>query len=87
MGKTIKLNYESVMNELNALKAAKDNIVVKEMKSVGDNRLEITEMMKNQEMEIQQLMTNYVQLLTKQIADTESNLKQLKAQDEMIARR
>ncbi|KSU86514.1 YwqI/YxiC family protein [Priestia flexa] len=87
MGKTIKLNYESVMNELNALKAAKDNIVVKEMKSVGDNRLEITEMMKNQEMEIQQLMTNYVQLLTKQIADTESNLKQLKAQDEMMARR
>ncbi|WP_163070774.1 DUF5344 family protein [Priestia flexa] len=87
MGKTIKLNYESVMNELNALKAAKDNIVVKEMKSVGDNRLEITEMMKNQEMEIQQLMTNYIQLLTKQIADTESNLKQLKAQDEMIARR
>lgn len=87
MGKTIKLNYESVMNEINALKAAKDNIVVKEMKSVGDNRLEITEMMKNQEMEIQQLMTNYVQLLTKQIADTESNLKQLKAQDEMMARR
>ncbi|MGN8232570.1 DUF5344 family protein [Priestia flexa] len=87
MGKTIKLNYESVMNELNALKAAKDNIVVKEMKRVGDNRLEITEMMKNQEMEIQQLMTNYVQLLTKQIADTESNLKQLKAQDEMMARR
>lgn len=87
MGKTIKLNYESVMNELNALKAAKDNIVVKEMKSVGDNRLEITDMMKNQEMEIQQLMTNYIQLLTKQIADTESNLKQLKAQDEMIARR
>ncbi|AQX55538.1 DUF5344 family protein [Priestia flexa] len=87
MGKTIKLNYESVMNELNALKEAKDNIVVKEMKSVGDNRLEITEMMKNQEMEIQQLMTNYVQLLTKQIADTESNLKQLKAQDEMMARR
>ncbi|WP_025909575.1 DUF5344 family protein [Priestia flexa] len=87
MGKTIKLNYESVMNELNALKAAKDNIVVKEMKSVGDNCLEITEMMKNQEMEIQQLMTNYVQLLTKQIADTESNLKQLKAQDEMMARR
>ncbi|WHX80064.1 DUF5344 family protein [Priestia flexa] len=87
MGKTIKLNYESVMNELNALKAAKDNIVVKEMKSVGDNRLEITEMMKNQEMEIQQLMTNYIQLLTKQIADTESNLKQLKAQDEMMARR
>ncbi len=83
----IKLNYESVMNELNALKAAKDNIVVKEMKSVGDNRLEITEMMKNQEMEIQQLMTNYIQLLTKQIADTESNLKQLKAQDEMMARR
>ncbi|MCG7313140.1 YwqI/YxiC family protein [Priestia flexa] len=87
MGKTIKLNYESVMNELNALKAAKDNIVVKEMKSVGDNRLEITEMMKNQEMEIQQLMTNYIQLLTKQIADTESNLKQLKEQDEMMARR
>lgn len=87
MGKTIKLNYESVMNELNALKAAKDNIVVKEMKSVGDNRLEITEMMKNQEMEIQQLMTNYIQLLTKQIVDTESNLKQLKAQDEMMARR
>ncbi|WP_241475350.1 DUF5344 family protein [Priestia flexa] len=87
MGKMIKLNYESVMNELNALKAAKDNIVVKEMKSVGDNRLEITEMMKNQEMEIQQLMTNYIQLLTKQIADTESNLKQLKAQDEMMARR
>lgn len=87
MGKTIKLNYESVMNELNALKAAKDNIVVKEMKSVGDNRLEITDMMKNQEMEIQQLVTNYVQLLTKQIADTESNLKQLKAQDEMMARR
>ncbi|MBN8433025.1 YwqI/YxiC family protein [Priestia flexa] len=87
MGKTIKLNYESVMNELNALKAAKDNIVVKEMKSVGDNHLEITEMMKNQEMEIQQLMTNYIQLLTKQIADTESNLKQLKAQDEMMARR
>ncbi|MCA1202304.1 DUF5344 family protein [Priestia flexa] len=87
MGKTIKLNYESVMNELNALKAAKDNIVVKEMKSVGDNRLETTEMMKNQEMEIQQLMTNYIQLLTKQIADTESNLKQLKAQDEMMARR
>ncbi|MDT2047739.1 hypothetical protein CHN50_17490 [Priestia aryabhattai] len=86
MGNTIKLNYESVMNELNALKAAKDDIVVKEMKSVGDNRLQITEMMKNQEMEIQQLMTNYIQLLTKQIADTESNLKQLKEQDEMIAR-
>ncbi|TDB55434.1 DUF5344 family protein [Bacillus sp. CBEL-1] len=86
MGNTIKLNYESVMNELNALKVAKDDIVVKEMKSVGDNRLQITEMMKNQEMEIQQLMTNYIQLLTKQIADTESNLKQLKEQDEMIAR-
>lgn len=86
MGNTIKLNYESVMNELNALKAAKDDTVVKEMKSVGDNRLQITEMMKNQEMEIQQLMTNYIQLLTKQIADTESNLKQLKEQDEMIAR-
>lgn len=86
MGNTIKLNYKSVMNELNALKAAKDDIVVKEMKSVGDNRLQITEMMKNQEMEIQQLMTNYIQLLTKQIADTESNLKQLKEQDEMIAR-
>ncbi|MEE6133281.1 DUF5344 family protein [Priestia sp. GS2] len=86
MGNTIKLNYESVMNELNALKVAKDDIVVKEMKSVGDNRLQITEMMKNQEMEIQQLMTNYIQLLTKQIEDTESNLKQLKEQDEMIAR-
>jgi len=86
---TIKLNYVPVTQQIKKVAAAKDNLELSPAGSddVGKNTLQITEKWKQHEREIQELVTQYMQVLNKNIQDTQDSVELLKKQDESIIKR
>ncbi|TYR78805.1 hypothetical protein FZC66_17395 [Priestia megaterium] len=84
----IKLNHEAVTSQLKKVSNAKGAVSFSALSAsdIGKNTLDITQKWQQQEQEIQQLMTEYIQMLTKSIEDTQANVDLLKQQDEAMAR-
>jgi hypothetical protein len=85
---TIKLNYEAVIKELNEVKSALANVTIEPPQSsdLGKNRLDFTTYWLEREARIHQLISEYVEVVEKNIEDTKANVRSLKEQDEAITR-
>lgn len=88
MSTIIKLNYKAVTSEIKSVTSAKDSISFPEFSAdeIGKNVLDITTKWKEQEVAISNLVTQYIQVLTKNLEDTQKNVDLLKEQDESMVR-
>jgi hypothetical protein len=84
----IKLNYETVMKELNEVKSALANVKITppQASTLGENQLDFTKYWLERETRIHQLINEYVEIVEKNIEDTKANVRSLKEQDEAITR-
>jgi Family of unknown function (DUF5344) len=82
----IKLNYETVMKELDEVKSALANVKIAppQASTLGKNKLDFTTYWLEREARIHQLINEYVEIVEKNIEDTKANVRSLKEQDEAI---
>ncbi|WP_273129697.1 YwqI/YxiC family protein [Bacillus weihaiensis] len=85
---TIKLNYGTVVKELNEAKSALQSINLRSPRSkeMGKNKLDYTSYFLEREAQIHQLLSEYVSIVEKNIDDTKVNVRSLKEQDEAVTR-
>ncbi|MBM7691964.1 hypothetical protein JOC77_001374 [Peribacillus deserti] len=83
---TIKLNFDAVMQQLDDIKHALGalNLPGPSAGSLGQNQLEFTATYLEREARIHKSMTEYIQVVQKNIEDTRANVELLKKQDEAI---
>lgn len=82
----IKLNYQTVMNQLDEVSQAVEDLMMKKAADkVGENSLEFVTKWTAREAEVNEMVSNFKEALIKNVQDTRSNVKTLKEQDEAIA--
>ncbi|KAB7705325.1 hypothetical protein F9802_14585 [Bacillus aerolatus] len=83
---TIKLDHSAVVEQLEKVKTALNNIVLPEpsVESLGQNELDYTTKWKEREANIHKNILQYIEVVTKNIEDTRANVDLLKEQDEAI---
>nr|MDF9460303.1 YwqI/YxiC family protein [Bacillus pumilus] len=82
----IKLNYQTVMNQLDEVSQAVEALMMKKARDkAGENSLEFVTKWTAREAEVNEMVSNFKEALIKNVQDTRSNVKTLKEQDEAIA--
>ncbi|MEH3001180.1 YwqI/YxiC family protein [Bacillus pumilus] len=82
----IKLNYQTVMNQLDEVSQAVEDLMMKKAADkAGENSLEFVTKWTAREAEVNEMVSNFKEALIKNVQDTRSNVKTLKEQDEAIA--
>lgn len=82
----IKLNYQTVMDQLDEVSQAVEALAMKKAADkVGENSLEFVTKWTAREAEVSEMVSSFKEALIKNVQDTRSNVKTLKEQDEAIA--
>jgi len=85
---TIRLEFEKVMKELSEIEKTLStiNISSPQLSHLGNNQLDFTKAWLEREIKIEQLLTEYIQVVQKNVEDTKANIRLLKEQDEANVR-
>ncbi|MFB8736223.1 YwqI/YxiC family protein [Bacillus sp. SL00103] len=75
----IKLNYQTVMNQLDEVSQAVEALTMKKQRDkAGENSLEFVTQWTAREAEVNEMVSSFKEALTKNVHDTRSNVKNLK---------
>lgn len=87
-GTEIKLNYDSVVSELDNVKQALGALSLPKVdgSAYGENKLNYTDQWLEREKGLDLTFSEYIEVVQKNIEDTISNVKTIKEQDEAIKR-
>ncbi|WP_147534926.1 YwqI/YxiC family protein [Bacillus marasmi] len=84
---TIQVKHDEVMKRLTKVKEALAALVLPNSNEqvLGNNKLDFTDQWKTREKTISSDIASYIEIVVKNIVDTQSNVNSIKQQDEAIA--